>query len=163
MQKELDHLREENRELREALLQSQTEVQNVLGELRKTQERLQAAQARIEELEKPKTPPPAFVKANVKKLEKEEKKERKKRESQFNRGRPRMQATQRVEHRLLTCPDCHLRLGGISLARTREVIDLPPPQAAEVTHHQIFKGWCSNCQKWHEAPIDMHQDVLGQG
>jgi hypothetical protein len=47
-------LRKENQELREALKQ--------------TQELLHVALARIEELEKQKTPPPAFVKADVKKL-----------------------------------------------------------------------------------------------
>jgi len=142
MTEEEIQLREENATLREAL---------------------RMALARIEELEKQKTPPPAFVKANVKKPEQGEKKERKKRASQFNRGRAKMQATEQVEHRLVKCPDCDLRLGGICLARTREVIDLPPPQAVEVTHHQIFKGWCNNCQKWHEAPVDLQQEVLGQG
>ncbi|MGH2482411.1 MAG: IS66 family transposase, partial [Ktedonobacteraceae bacterium] len=33
----------------------------------------------------------------------------------------------------------------------------------EVTHHRIFKGWCAQCQKWHEAPVDFHTEVLGQG
>jgi hypothetical protein len=54
MTEEALHLRKENQELREALKQ--------------TQELLHVALARIEELEKQKTPPPAFVKAEVKKL-----------------------------------------------------------------------------------------------
>lgn len=146
---EAAQLRKENQELREALKQ--------------TQELLRVALLRIEELEKQKTPPPAFVKANVKKPQEEEKKQRKKREAQHNHGRPRSAPTQIVEHRLLSCPACQLRLGGISLARVREVIDVPPPPSVEVTHHWIFQGWCAQCQKWHEAPVDFHTEALGQG
>jgi transposase len=146
---EAAHLRKENQELREALKQ--------------TQELLRVALVRIEELDHQKTPPPAFVKAKVKKPQEEEKKQRKKREARHNHGRPRSAPTQMVEHRLVTCPDCQVRLGGISLARVREVIDVPPPPPVEVTHHRIFKGWCAQCQKWHEAPVDFHTEVLGQG
>src|SRR6266567_8283077 len=105
-EEEIAHLRAENQELREALSQ---------------------ALARIEELEKQKTPPPEFVKANVKKPKAEEKKQRKKRAAEHNHGRPRSAPTQIVEHRIVRCPDCHLRLGGITLARVREVIDVPLP------------------------------------
>jgi transposase len=141
-EEEIAHLRAENQALREALSQ---------------------ALARIEELEKQKTPPPEFVKADVKKPKAEEKKPRKKREAKHNHGRARAVPTQIVEHRIVTCPDCHLRLGGISLARVREVIDLPPPPPVEVIHHRIFKGWCAQCQKWQEAPVDLSGEVLGQG
>jgi hypothetical protein len=27
----------------------------------------------------------------------------------------------------------------------------------------MFKGWCTQCQKWHEARVDVHTEVLGQG
>jgi transposase len=114
-------------------------------------------------LEKQKTPPPAFVKATAKKQVAEEKKMRKKRDAKHNHARLRSQPTQVVEHRIVSCPDCHLRLGGISLARLREVIDVPAPPPIEITEHRIFKGWCSGCQKWHEAPVDLHSQVLGQG
>lgn len=142
-------LRKENQELREAL--------------RQTQELLRVALARIEELEKQKTPPPAFVKADVPKPAAEENKPRKKRASQYNQARRRSIPTHIVEHHLAVCPECDLRLGGISLARRREVIDLPPPVPVEITEHRIFKGWCAGCQKWHEAPVDLHTAVLGQG
>ena len=148
-EEEAAQLRKENQELREALAQ--------------TQELLRVALLRIEELEKVKTPPPAFVKANVKKPAEEEKKPRKKRAPEHNHGRPRSVPTQIVEHRIVTCPACHLRLGGISLARVREVIDVLAPPPVEVTHHRIFKGWCAQCQKWHEAPVDLQAEVLGQG
>jgi transposase len=150
------HLRAENQTLREALNQA-------LAQLSQVREDLRLALVRIEELEKQKTPPPEFVKANVKKPKAEEKKQRKKRASEHNHSRPHSAPTQIVEHRIVTCPDCQLRLGGISLARVREVIDVPPPPPVEVTHHRIFKGWCAQCQKWHEAPVDFHTEVLGQG
>src|SRR5438270_341055 len=143
------HLQKENQDLREALKQ--------------TQELLRVALARIDELEKQKTPPPAFVKANTKKVPREEPKARKKRDAKQNRARPRALPTQMVEHRLLDCPQCHLRLGGISLARCREVIEVPAPPPVEVTEHRIYKGWCSGCQKWQEAPVDWQDQVVGQG
>lgn len=155
-EEEIAHLRAENQALREALNQA-------LAQLSQVREDLRVALVRIEELEKQKTPPPEFVKANVKKPKAEEKKQRKKRAAEYNHGRPRSAPTQIVEHRIVTCPDCQLRLGGISLARVREVIDVPPAPPVEVTHHRIFKGWCAQCQKWHEAPVDLHTEVLGQG
>jgi transposase len=141
-EEEIAHLRAENQALREALSQ---------------------ALARIEELEKQKTPPPEFAKAKKKKPSAEEKKLRKKRDGKHNHGRLRAVPTQIEEHRIVTCPTCHLRLGGISLARVREVIDVPPPPPVEVIHHRIFQGWCGQCQKWQEAPVDLHEQVVGQG
>jgi transposase len=146
-------------QLKEAL----ERLKEVSERLRETEEHLKQAQAHIAELEKQKTPPPPFVKANKKKPQGEEKKPRKKREARYNRARQRSVPTQIGEHRIVACPDCHLRLGGISLARRREVIDVPPPAAVEVTEHRIYKGWCTGCQKWHEAPVDFSQQVLGQG
>src|SRR5258708_8712453 len=142
-------LRKENQERREALKQAQ--------------ELLRVALARIEELEKQKTPPPAFVKADVQKPAAEEKKPRKKREAQHNRARRRAMPTHIAEHHLALCPDCDLRLGGISLARCREIIDVPPPPAVQITQHRILTVCDAGCQKWHEAPVDLHTEVLGQG
>ena len=150
--------------LEEQWQESQEQLQRVSEELQQSQEQLQKAQARIAELEKLKTPPPAFVKANKKKPEEGEKKPRAKREARHNRGRARStKPSERVEHRVVDCPDCHQRLGGITLARLREVIDIPPPPAVIIEEHRIYKGWCSNCQKWHETPVDLHEQVLGQG
>ncbi|HEY6407332.1 MAG TPA: hypothetical protein VIY29_07690 [Ktedonobacteraceae bacterium] len=114
-------------------------------------------------MEKQKKPLPHFVKANKKQAKAEEKQPRKKREAQYHRARQRAVPTQMVEHRIVMCPDCHLRLGGISLARRREVIDVPPPPRVEVSDHRIYQGWCTGCQKWHEAPLDFSEQVLGQG
>ncbi len=89
----------------------------------------------------------------------EEKKPRKKCKSELNGVQRREQPTQIVKHRLVNCPVCHLRLGGISLAGVRLVIDVPPPLAVEVREHRIYKGWCVGCGKWHEAPIDLHEQI----
>ncbi len=141
-EEELAQLRTENQALREALGR---------------------ALARIEELEQQKTPPPAFVKANKKQLHEEEKKARKKREAKHNRARSRATPTQIIEHHVVNCPECGLRLGGISLARVREVLDIPLPAPVEVTHHYLYKGWCATCQQWREAPVDVGAQVMGQG
>jgi len=66
------------------------------------------------------------------------------------------------QHRAV-CPECDLRLGGIRLARGREVSDVPPPPAVQITDHRIVKGGCAGCQTWHEAPVDRSDEVLGQG
>lgn len=58
--------------------------------------------------------------------------------------------------RIVSGSQCHLRQEGISLAQVREVIERPEPQPVEVIPRRIFKGWCAQCQQWHE-------DVLGQG
>src|SRR5947209_12640601 len=145
------------------LVQTQEELRLTKEEMQSTQEALGAAQVQLAELEKLKTPPPAFVKANKKQPQTEEKKPRKKREAQYNRARKRSVPTHIVEHRIVECPDCHLRLGGISLARCREIIDIPAPPPVEVTHHRIYKGWCAECHHWYEAPLDVQEQVVGQG
>src|SRR5258708_39586072 len=147
----------------EEAMQLEKENQKRRKTLKQPQELLRVALPRIEARKKKTRPPPAFVKADVQKPAAEEKKPRKKREAQHNRARRRAMPTHIVEHHLALCPDCDLRLGGISLARCREVIDVPPPPAVQITEHRIFKGWCAGCQKWHEAPVDLHTEVLGQG
>ena len=86
-------------------------LNGVLEQLSKAQERerqyleqLAAAHQRIEELEKQKTLPPPFVKANVKKPQAEATKERKKHDPKHNHGRKREAPTQIVEHRIRYCP-----------------------------------------------------------
>jgi hypothetical protein len=132
-------------------------------ELRQAHEQLVAAYQRIEELEKQKTPPPAFVKANVKKAQEGPKPPRKKRDPKHNHARRRDKPTRMVEHWISTCPACSSRLGGVSVARRRQVIELPPPPPIEVTEHVIYHGWCSQCATWREAPLDVSREVIGQG
>src|SRR6266849_768216 len=124
---------------------------------------LAAAHQRIEELEKQKTPLPPFIKANVVKAQAEGKPERKKRDARHNHGRKREAPTQVIEHRIKYCPVCASALGGISVARRRQVLELPPPPPVEVTEHVVYHGWCSHCGTWREAPLDVSQEVVGQG
>jgi len=92
------------------LKQALERLTEVTEQLTEATEQLRVAQARIEELEKLKTPLPAFVKAEKKKPPEEQKKARKKRDAKHNRARPRSTPTQIVEHRLLNCPACQMRL-----------------------------------------------------
>jgi transposase len=134
-----------------------------LERVRVLEEQLTAAHKRIEELEKQKTPPPAFAKANVKKPPADQKQPRKKRAAQHNHGRRREAPTRIVEHGIVSCPACASRLGGVSVVRRRQVIEIPPPPPVEVTEHVVYHGWCSACQKWREAPLDVSAEVMGQG
>ena len=109
------------------------------------QEQLRMAQARLEELEKRKTPPTPFVKADMVKPKAEANKQRKKRDAKHNHGRPREAPTLTVDHLIKHCPVCASALGVISLARRRQVIELPPPPPVEVTKHVVYLGWCSQC------------------
>ena len=121
---------------------------------------LHAAQDRIAELEAKKTPPAAFVKANVPERPKPV---RKKRAPEQNRARRLEPPTQVVEHHLERCPACQGRLSGVHLARRRQIVDVPPPPPVAVIEHQVFKGWCSFCHAWREAPLNLAGQVLGQG
>ena len=124
-------------------------------------EQLAAAVQRINDLEAKKTAPPSFVKANVPATT--TKRVRKPRAPEQNRGRRREEPTVVVAHRLAHCPDCGSRLGGVHVGRRRQVVDLPLPVAVVVTEHQVEKGWCSACGKWHEARLDLTSEVVGQG
>src|SRR5256886_16980999 len=119
----------------ETIASLEVQLKQALERLDEVTEQLRVAQARIEELEQLKTPPPAFVKANVKKPAATKQKPRKKRDAQFNRARRRARPTQMVEHRLVACPDCHLRWGGIRLARVRDAIAIPAPPPVEARRH----------------------------
>ena len=106
----------------ERIASLEDQLSQVLGELGQTQEQLRQAHEqlavayqRIEELEKQKTPPPAFVKANVKKAQEGPKPPRKKRDPKHNHARRREKPTRMVEHRISTCPTCSSRLGGVSV------------------------------------------------
>ncbi len=72
----------------EHIARLEEQLKQALEQVHVLQGQLGAAQKRIEELEKQKTPPPAFVKTNVKKPKTEEKKVRKKRDAHHNHGRP---------------------------------------------------------------------------
>ena len=169
-EEEIAHLKKQLSEVVERLSKAEARESQLLAQVSAMQaenhvlhEQLAVAHKRIEELEKQKTPPPAFVKANVVKPKAEEKKQRKKRDPQHNRARRREAPTVVVEHRIKHCPVCANALGGISVARRRQVIELPPPPPVEVTEHVVYHGWCSQCGTWREAPLDVSREVVGQG
>ena len=147
----------------ERIKQLEEHLSQAMEQIGSLQEQLAVAHRRIEELEKQKTPPPAFVKANVKKAPAGQKQPRKKRDPKHNHGRRREEPTQIVEHPISNCGECGSRLGGVSVARRRQVIEIAPPPPVEVTEHVVYHGWCSQCRKWREAPLEVGTQVLGQG
>jgi hypothetical protein len=120
---------------------------------------LAQARQRLGELEAAKKAPPPFVKANV---AERAPKPRKRRAPEHNRGRPRAAPTRVGEHRPEACATCEGRASGVTLARRRQVVELPPPPV-EVTEHPVYRGWCSYCRRWRAAPLDLGGAVLGRG
>ena len=129
------------------------------AQLEQVQARLAEALHELEALKAQKTPPPSWVKANV---PPRPAKERKKRAPEHNRGRLREEPTRVVEHRPEQCATCGGRLSGLTLARRRQVVELPPPPPVEVTEHRVYRGWCSYCHRWRAAPLDLRGQVLGR-
>jgi transposase len=123
---------------------------------------LAAALKRIAELEQGKKERPSFVKANKAKKAGSTA-PRRKRKPEHNRARRREMPTKTVSHKLEDCPDCGCRLHGQSVARRRQVVELPPPQPVEVTEHQVLKAWCPRCERWHTPKLDLRAVVLGHG
>src|SRR4051812_16416159 len=123
------------------------------------QAQLAAALARIADLEHPPKDPPSFVKPNTPKRQRAP---RQKRKAEHNRAR-RLETPTRIEqHALDRCPDCGLHLHGGTLARRRQVIELPEPQPVEVIEHQVIKRWCAWCHRWQAPTLDLEGQVLGQ-
>jgi len=145
---ELARLREENAQL--------------IAEVARLGAALAEALERMEELERGQKQPPSFVKPNRPKPE-GEKRPRKKRAAEHNTSRQRMTPTRQVRHALDHCPECQYTLRGESIAYTREVIELPPPQAVEVIEHQVVKRWCPCCEAWRSPQLDLKGQVFGQG
>jgi len=85
------------------------------------------------------------------------------RAAETNHARRRETATVVERHAVTTCPDCGNRLGGVHVGRRRQVVEVPPPPAVVVREHEIERGWCAQCQRWREAPLDLHGQVVGQG
>jgi transposase len=170
LKKQLSELVERFSEVVEHLSKAQERESHLLAQLsamqaenQALQEQVAVAQKRIEKLEKQKTPPPSFVKAKVKKPQGGEKQQRKKRAAKHNHGRRRPAPTRTVDHLIKHCPVCANALGGISVARRRQVIELLPPPPVEVTEHVVYHGWCRKSGTWREAPLDVSQEVVGQG
>ncbi len=152
LEEEVARLRAENQALKEQLAQAVAQIQTLQAQLAAAQERSAALEQQ--------RPPPSFAKAKV---PKRERKPRRKRAPEHNRGRRRDPPTRIVQHALERCPDCHYRLRGQSIARCRQVIELPPPAPVMVTEHQILKRWCPKCEQWCTPPLDLQGQVVGQG
>ena len=105
---------------------------------------------------------PSFVKVNRSKSV-QAKEPRRKRDARHNKGRKREKPTKMALHELEHCPDCGSRLYRRKIAWRRQVIELPPPQAAEVTEHVVMKRWCAKCEHWRSPHLDWRGMVVGQG
>jgi hypothetical protein len=116
------------------------------------------------ELDKYRKEPPSFIKPNTPKpKDNADKQPRRKRAKEQNGARRREQnPTQTVEHRVQECPTCAYPLQHPQLALRRQVIELPPPPTVEVIEHQLYKGWCPRCEKWHHSHVDLSAQVIGQ-
>jgi len=151
LEEEVEQLRAENVELRRLLA-------TVRPALAAALERIVELEAQVNQ----RGDPPAFVKPNRKKAAGASQ-PRKKRASEGNTSRKRAKATRIERHSLEHCPACHYRLCGESLDYSREVIELPPPQAVEVIEHQVVKRWCPHCECWRSPQLDLSGQVFGQG
>jgi transposase len=76
-------------------------------------------------------------------------------------ARPRGTPTATVTHALDHCPDCGTALGGGSLKRTREVIDLAPV-AVQVIAHQYVERVCPLCRKRWTPAVALREQVVGR-
>jgi len=119
--------------------------------------------AEIERLQHKDGSPALVVKANKHKEKgMQPYKTRKKRAAEQNAARKKSVPTEIREHALDRCPDCDYKLSGQSVARRREVIDLPVLPPLQVIEHQVIKRWCPKCKKWHSPQLDLSGEVLGQ-
>ena len=146
MEKENEKLKQENEKLR-------VENEGLKKQVKKLKKEL-------ERLQKKKKKVPAFVKKN--KPKKEAKKTRKKRAAEHNKGRRRETRTRIEKHQLEKCPTCGEKLKRHQESYSRQIIDIPEPQPVEVVEHQMKKGWCEGCQKWH-MPKAGWEESIGQG
>jgi transposase len=138
---------EENAALRQLVV----ELRDRLAQL---QQALATAEKRVAELEQAKKEPPHFIKPNKAKREGDNP-PRRARAKEHNHGRKRATVvTRREEHRVEQCGACGGKLRKAHVAWRREVIDLPPPQAAEVTEHLMWKGYCPRCARWEYAQAE---------
>lgn len=147
-------LRAENEQLRAEVAALQAQNAELGAELAAVSEQLAG-------LEQQGKRPPSFVKPK-RSQGGGEKGPRKKRAAEHNTSRQRSEPTRIERHALERCPECQYQLSGESIDYTREVIELPPPQAVEVIEHQVIKRWCPCCEKWRSPQLDLSGQVLGQ-
>ncbi len=124
-------------------------------------ERIAELEKKVAELEALKAPPPPWAKANRPPREKPAGTRRKKRAPEHNDGRRRSTPTRLEQHACERCPDCAYALSGSSVARRREVIELPA-LPVEVVEHQILKRYCPVCRAWKTPRVSFAGVTLGQ-
>jgi transposase len=76
-------------------------------------------------------------------------------------ARPRAQPTQTVEHAVDHCPECGTSLGGGSVKRTREVIELAPTLVQTIAH-QFIERTCPLCRRRCTPAVNLDDQVVGQ-
>lgn len=140
----------------------QSENATLRAAVQAERERVAALEQRIADLETGRRPPPPWVKANRPAREEKTGTARRQRRPEDNRGRPRGEPTQYVQHAYDQCPECGYRLRGQAVRRRREVLDLPE-QAVTVTEHQILTRYCPACAAYKTPPVSFAGVVLGQG
>ena len=145
-------LEEENTHLRQANALLQAEVARLQGLVATLEAQLAARQAP--------PPPPPFVKPNTPPTPKPP---RKQRAAAHNHGRPRATPTEVRTHAYERCPTCAYPLTGTSLARRREVIDLPPPPSVRIIEYQVLKRYGPCCAQGREPALNLDGLVVGQG
>ncbi|MGN6675825.1 MAG: IS66 family transposase [Thermomicrobiales bacterium] len=144
------------------MTQQQAVIEEQHALIAQLQEQVAQLEQKVAELEALKTPPPPWARANRPRRDKLAEQERKKRAPEHNHGRRTMTPTRIVPHAYERCPDCDYHLCGASIARRREVIDLPVA-AVEVTEHQVIKRYCPVCQAWKMPRLDLAGEVVGHG
>lgn len=162
---ELAQLHVENEQLRQEVLTAHEQAQAALTVQAALAQELSAAlhenatlRARITALEQTR---PGFVKPNQ--PPPQPKAPRKKRDPSHNHGRRRAVPTEVRRVAYEACPDCGYRLRGESIARRREVIDLPPPVPVTVIEFQLLKRYCPHCQCYREPELVLDELVVGHG
>jgi hypothetical protein len=154
--------RDENEALREQTVRLRQLVAELGERNAQLRQEVAALEKRIAELEQARKEPPSFVKPNKRKRE-GPKAARRPRAKEQNHGRKRAEtATRREEQHIERCPECSCKLRKERVAWRREVIDLPPPQAVEVTEHVVYKGYCPKCATWKYAKLSDRGEVVGQ-
>jgi len=155
-------LAEENRTLRAENAAQRVELAALRQEVQMVRGQLEQALQQIAELEQRQSKKPPDIKPNRGESG-EPKAPRKKRAQEHNTSRKRSEPTRYERHALERCPECDYRLSGESVDYTREVVELPPPPAVEVTEHQVIKRWCPHCRKWRSPQLDLSGQVIGHG
>ena len=155
----VQELEGQGRAREERVQQLEAQVQELEAQGRAREERVQqleaqlaTATARVVELEQDAQRQHKFGKAARPRPE-EPAKPRRARAPEQNRARRLDAPTAFETHQYERCPDCGYQLRDGSVWWARQVVDLPPPQPVVVTQHTFVRRWCPVCQKWCVPPL----------